>query len=245
MTAKPFKFPPFSQLILHEDDDIMVVIKPLHMASLDDKGRLNLLSMARRYNPELRLCHRLDRNTSGVLVMAKHDESYRHISIQFQERQVKKIYHTLVSGIQHLNGLEIDLPLFVSTNKKVTISHQQGKPSLTRVYTEEAFGNYSLLRCEPVTGRMHQIRVHLAAQRMPIVGDELYGGKDIFLSEIKRKYKPSGRREESPINQGYLLHARSLTFRHPVSEETRSFEAPYPKNFATTLRILGKYNPAP
>ncbi|MEO1450745.1 MAG: RluA family pseudouridine synthase [Bacteroidota bacterium] len=245
MTAKPFKFPPFTQLILHEDDDILVVSKPLHMASLDDKGRLNLLAMARSHNPDLRLCHRLDRNTSGVILMAKNDESYRNISIQFQERQIRKVYHTLVAGIHSLDGLEIDLPLFVSTNKKVTVSHQQGKASLTRVYTETRFGNYTLLRCEPVTGRMHQIRVHLASQGMPIVGDTLYNGQDIYLSGIKRKYKPSGRREESPVNQGYLLHARSLEFTHPVSGEKMTFEAPYPKNFATTLKILGKYNPAP
>ncbi|MDX1906523.1 MAG: RluA family pseudouridine synthase [Bacteroidia bacterium] len=229
-------------ILIYEDDDIVLVSKPLDMASLDDKNNRNLKQLAQTYYPDLRLCHRLDKNTSGILLMAKGADNYRTIAMQFEQREIRKVYHTLVAGIHSFDGFEIALPLLISTNKKVTVSNRLGKPSLTRIYTEETFRHYTLLRCEPVTGRMHQIRVHLSAVGCPIVGDELYGGTDIMLSQLKRKYKPSGRKEELPVNHGYLLHARSLHFTHPRTGEPMSAEAPYPDNFETTLKVLRKYD---
>ena len=236
------KFVHFQDLILFEDDHILVVDKPLYMASLDDKSNRNLNHLAKLYNPDLQLCHRLDKNTSGVLLMAKSPENYREISLQFQRRQIKKVYKTLVHGVHRFENQEVDLPLVVSTNKKVFVNRDNGKKSVTIFNTEEIFRNYTLVNCQPITGRMHQIRAHLAAIRCPIIGDSLYGGKDIFLSELKRNYNPSGRKEELPVNHGYLLHAESLTLRHPVTEEEMQFLAPYPKNFSVCLKILENYN---
>lgn len=236
------KFIKFEDLIIYEDEDILLVNKPLYMASLDDKSLRNLNHLSKKYHPELKLCHRLDKMTSGVLLLAKGAENYRHISLQFQHRKVKKIYHTIVSGVQRFNGYEIDIPLVISTNKKVFVNKREGKPSRTLIYAEQQFRNYTLLRCEPITGRMHQIRVHLSAIKCPIIGDKLYGGEDILLSKIKRKYNPSGRKEEQPINHGYLLHARSLKFQHPRTDEELNFSAPYTKNFETVLKVLNKYN---
>ncbi|MEZ4829650.1 MAG: RluA family pseudouridine synthase [Bacteroidia bacterium] len=232
----------FQDIILFEDEHILVVNKPLHIASLEDKSNQNLSQMAKEYGEDIHLCHRLDKNTSGVLLLAKGPENYRTLALQFQKRQVKKIYHTLVHGIFQFENREIDLSLHISTNKKVTISKHSGKKALTIVNTERHFKSFTLLHCEPVTGRMHQIRAHLAAIGCPIVGDTLYGGKDILLSDIKRKYVASGRKDEQPINHGYLLHAHTLRFTHPVSGEELSFSAPYPKNFEVCLSVLGKYN---
>ena len=242
MSAPHHRIPPFADLICYEDEHLLAVNKPLGLASLSDKDRDNLSALAQAHDPGLRLCHRLDKNTSGILLMARTPEAYREIAMQFERREVRKVYHTLAGGVHQFDGLEIDLPLLVSTNKKVSVSRREGKPALTRVYTEEAFRNFTLLRCEPVTGRMHQIRVHLAAINCPIVGDALYGGADIMLSELKRKYHFSSRKDERPINHGYLLHARRLALRHPASGEALELEAPYPKNFETTLKVLEKYN---
>ncbi len=232
----------FEDLILYEDDYIMAVNKPVGLSSLADKEAKSLQDMGKAYFADLHLCHRIDKMTSGVLLMAKSMEAYRSISIQFQHRKVKKRYQTLVSGVQNFEQYEIDLPLLVSTNKRVHVDMQEGKKALTIINSVEYFRSHTVLECEPVTGRTHQIRVHLAAIRSPIVGDKLYGGEDLFLSQMKRNYKPSGRKEERPINHGFLLHAKGINFHHPHSEDPLALEAPLPKNFQVVLKQLRKYN---
>ena len=240
MAKKRITFP---DLIVYEDDSILLVNKPEGMASLDDKSEENLHFMARQYDPELQLAHRLDKNTSGILLMARHPEAYRALALQFQNREVKKEYLALANGIHHFEGHQVSLPLLVTTNKKVLISKSDGKRAETTFDTEHAYRHCTLLRCQPITGRMHQIRVHLSAINAPIVGDELYGGTDLYLSNIKRKYNPSGRKfEERPINHGFLLHAQRLTFAHPGSGEKVTFEAPLSKHFATTLKVLDRWD---
>lgn len=236
------KYIPFKDLILHEDEAIMVVNKPRHMASLDDKSNRNLHHLAKQHNPELMLCHRLDKMTSGCMILAKGKEHYRSIAMQFQHRKIRKYYQALVRGLHNFEHHVIEYALAVSTNRKVTIDNYEGKPSITIINTLQTFRNFSLLKCEPVTGRMHQIRIHLSAIRCPIVGDQMYGGTDLMLSEIKRNYKFSTRKEERPLNHDFLLHASSITFGHPVSGEEMTFSTELPKNFQVVLKSLKKYN---
>jgi len=232
----------FEDLILHEDEHIILVNKPQDMSSLDDKSRQNLHYLSQQYAEGLQLAHRLDKHTSGVLLIAKHPEAYRDLSLQFQHRKVEKEYVAIVGGTPRFEDYLIDLPLLISTNRKVMVHKQDGKPSQTRVTTEEMFRHYSVLRCKPITGRMHQIRVHLAAVNAPIAGDTLYGGADIMLSQIKRKYSFSLRKDERPINHGFLLHAHRISFTHPGTQESVMFEAPFSKNMQTTFKVLRKWD---
>lgn len=239
LMPKPIRF---EQLIIHEDDHILLVNKPREMASLDDKSNQNLQALAQGYLPDLQLAHRLDKQTSGILLMAKHGEAYRSLALQFQHREVNKEYLALATGVHHLEETQVDLPLLVTTNKKVSVHKQEGKAAETYLSTEELFRHYTLLRCRPVTGRMHQIRVHLSAINAPIAGDNLYGGQDILLSEIKRKYNFSSRKEERPLNHSFLLHAQRLTFCHPATQQEMQFEAPLSDNFQTVLKVLRKWD---
>jgi 23S rRNA pseudouridine955/2504/2580 synthase len=237
------KFTKFEDIILFEDKDIIVINKPVEMASLDDKSKANVNFLAKRYFADAQLCHRLDKMTSGVLLIAKTPENYRHISMQFENRETKKQYFALVDGVHNIDNLVIDLPLLISTNNKVTVNRKDGKPSQTIVNTHKNFKHYTVFSCEPVTGRMHQIRVHLASLMFPIVGDTLYGGKNAYLSELKRTYKISKyQEEEKPMNAGYLLHANSLTFKHPATNEEMTITAPLNRNFEAVLKTLTRYD---
>jgi len=233
----------FESLILHEDDQIIVVNKPRGISSLADKSAKNIQLMGQNYASDLHLCHRLDKMTSGVMILAKGDENYRHVALQFQKRTIQKYYQTLVPGLQHYDRYLIDLPLLVTTNKRVAVHKQEGKSAQTYITSQEHFQSYTRLLCQPITGRMHQIRVHLTALRHPIIGDELYGGADLYLSQLKRNYTPSGRKEaERPLNHGFMLHAASIQFAHPRTEESLQIEAPFPKNFLVVLKMLRRYN---
>lgn len=241
--GKKRKFIHFKDLILHEDDRVVVVNKPVGVASLSDRDdELNMLVMARRYDETLKLCHRLDKYTSGVLLFAKGPEIYREIAISFEQRDVHKHYLALVHGPHKLEEKVIDLSISVSGRGKARIDMGAGKDSMTVVYTEEVFRDYTLLNCHPMTGRMHQIRIHLSATGMPIVGDTLYGGKDIFLSEFKRNFKPNRKEIEPPLNDSFLLHARGLMLVVPGDEKETTFIAPMPKKFDVALKMLRKYN---
>lgn len=235
----------FKDLILHEDDRIVVVNKPAGIASLSDReGDTNLLQMGREYDPELKLCHRLDKYTTGVLIFAKGAEMYREISILFEEREIQKHYLTLVHGSISTEEEVIELNIDVSGQGKARISAAGGKESLTVISTAELFRDFTLVNCHPMTGRLHQIRVHLSAIGLPVMGDVKYGGKDVFLSDFKRNFKPNRKNEENPINESYMLHARGIMLTVPGDEEESTFIAPLPSKFETALRILRKYNAA-
>lgn len=237
------KFPNFQDLILFENDDVVVVNKPPFISSLDDRNgdTINMLRMARQVYDDVQICHRLDRETSGALIFAKNPEAYRNISMQFEHREVKKIYHAIVDGQHRFENMEVDLPIGIGNKGVVRIDKAEGKAADTLFNTIELFRHYTLIECQPRTGRMHQIRIHLATQRASITGDALYGGKPFMLSKIKRGYKLSKDQEELPILKRFALHAKQVSFKL-MNGELITVNAPYPKDFETGLKMLQKFD---
>ncbi|TAF66982.1 MAG: RNA pseudouridine synthase [Cytophagales bacterium] len=235
----------FEDLILFENEDYILVNKPPFFSSLHDRspeGRSNMLALARQYIDSAQLCHRLDRETSGVLAIAKNPEAYRHLSIQFEKREVAKIYHAIVNGIHDFDYISVNYPILALPTGFVKIDIQQGKEALTFFKTLQAYNHHTLVECRPLTGRMHQIRIHLAVLKAPIIADEQYGGKPIFLSEIKRKkFNLKKDTEEQPLISRIALHARALQFKLLNGEEV-AIEAPYPKDLSALLRQLEKFS---
>src|SRR2546428_3212932 len=178
------KFPQFKDLIIFENDDVIVVNKPPFLASIDERngGELNLLRMAKKYWEEAQICHRLDKETSGALIFAKNPEAYRCISMQFEHRQVKKVYHAVIEGTHIFENKLVDLPIANLGKGNVTIDRYEGKRAETYFNSLKYYKHFTLVECLPLTGRMHQIRIHLATQRASIVADEMYGGHDPKLS---------------------------------------------------------------
>ena len=236
------KYPVFTDLIIFENDDFIVVNKPPFLATLEDRAlnATNLLKLARQYHPDAQACHRLDKETSGALAIAKNPEAYRHLSMQFEHREVTKIYHAVVDGVHEFDTEEVNLPIYTTSHGTVRID-PRGKHALTYFKTVKAFKKHTLIKCMPVTGRLHQIRVHLWALKAPISGDETYGGKPFYLSEIKKRFNLKNFTEEMPLIQRVALHAYSLEFKTLNGKEIL-VEAPYPKDFSVLVKQLEKYS---
>ena len=237
------KYFTFADIIIHEDDNLIVINKPPFLASLDERegdGR-SVHRMAKQYFAGAQVCHRLDKETSGLLLIAKNPETYRSVSMAFEHREVKKIYHAIIDGIHVFENQMVDLPILNQGNKNVVIDRYKGKASETVFNSLTYFKHYTLVECRPITGRMHQIRIHLATQHAAIVGDELYKGKPVYLSQIKKRgYSLSKDKQELPIMKRFALHAVEVTIN--LNGKDFCFHADYPKDFATLLKQLEKYD---
>ena len=228
----------FQDLIVFEDEDFILVNKPPFLSTLEDRNeKINLLRLARGYAPDAQVCHRLDKDTSGVLAIAKNPVAYRHLSMQFEKRQVTKLYHAVVDGIHQFNEREVDQPILKQPDGMAKISKREGRPAVTYFTSIRSFRHHTLVACKPITGRMHQIRLHISHLGAPITGDELYGGKPFFLSQVKRKFNLKKETEEEPLIKRMALHAFSLTF-NDLSESSRIVEAPYPKDLQVLMKQL-------
>lgn len=233
----------FRDLIIFENDDLFIVNKPPMLATLDERTGTgsSLLRLLKADWPDAQICHRLDKETSGAVVIAKNPETYRHISIQFEKRKVDKLYHAIIQGIHHFEEKQVDLPILNLGKANVAIDRKEGKKAVTIFQSITYFKGYTLVACKPITGRMHQIRIHLASQKAVIAGDEMYGGSFPYLSEIKKGYRESSKEEEQPMIRRFALHARQIRFLGMNGEEIM-VEAPYPKDFAVFLKMLEKFN---
>ena len=222
--------------VVYEDDDIIVVNKPkglvVHPANGNWDGTLVNAVMAickdslSGIGGEIRpgIVHRLDKDTSGLLIIAKNDKAHLNMSNQIKNREVKKIYYALVRGIVPENEATINMPIGRSTKdrKKMAVT-KDGKEAITHFKVLERFNKYTLLEVKIDTGRTHQIRVHLSEIGYPVVGDEVYSnGKNEF--GIK----------------GQLLHAKSLDFKHPITGKQMHLETELPQEFQEVLQQLEK-----
>ena len=237
------KLPRIEEIILFEDENIIILNKPANIVSDQEnaEGKSSLKDLVKKYCPTAMICHRLDKETTGAIIAAKNEETYRLISMKFDKKEIIKEYHALVRGAHSWQDLPIDLPIRKQGNFKAVIDKNDGKRAQTVISSIEIFKDYTLVSALPVSGRFHQVRIHLASVGFPLVGDVLYGGKPFYLSEIKRKFRTSKHEEELPMMDRAALHARKLSFEYPEGTPFE-IEAPYPKDFEITLKMLRKFN---
>ena len=238
-TAKPAsasKHPPASRLkanVLYEDDALLVIDKPsgtaVHGGSGVSHGVIGQLRLERPEARFLELVHRLDRDTSGVLMLAKRRSALIELHRQLREGQVQKFYHALVKGAWRDGKRSVNLPLhkyvLTSGERRVSVG-SEGLPAHTVFRLQRALGSYSLLEAELKTGRTHQIRVHLAHVGYPITGDDKYGdftlNKQLAKQGLKRMF----------------LHAARAVIHHPQGGAALTFEAPLPPDLRKFLDVL-------
>lgn len=236
--------------VVYEDEDILAVNKPPNMVVHPSRGHGRgtlanaLLHHCKRHLSDtggpLRpgVVHRLDRDTSGVILCAKTNRAHAGLAEQFKERRIRKQYAAIVRrSMEHDSG-EISLPIGRDTRarEKMRVDPLQGKPALSRYFVEQRFERFTFVRMEPRTGRTHQIRVHLSAMKHPVLADALYGGGDaVCVSELKGTKRLEG---EEPILTRHALHAWRIEFAHPVSGKTMALQAELPADLQSVLAVL-------
>jgi len=229
----------FKESILFENEDYVLINKPPFISTLEDRHDPDhILSLAKQWISDAQVCHRLDKDTSGVLALAKNPEAYRHLSMQFENREVSKTYHAVVDGIHSFQEKSVEASILKLNDGTVKIS-KEGKLALTYFTTKDTYKAHTLVECHPITGRMHQIRIHLRLLKAPITGDEVYGGKPFFVSSVKRGFNLKKEAEEAPLIKRMALHAFSLEFAL-LNHETVKIVAPYPKDFQALIKQLSE-----
>lgn len=234
--------------IIYEDDYLVVVNKAAGMLTVADRFQqesVHLQSLLRNKFGQIFTIHRLDRETSGIVCFAKDAETHRLLSQIFEEREVEKYYAAFVEGCPPEEGT-IDEPLAMSETKPGTMKvYKKGKPSLTTFQLIKSYQNFSHLRIRIHTGRMHQIRVHMAYIGFPLFIDQVYGRRSEFkLSELKGKKYRIGKygEEEKPLISRLTLHAEELSFIHPYTHAKIKFEATLPKDMKALIQQAEKAN---
>ena len=231
--------------IVFENDNFIAINKPAGISSLHERlgDAVSIIELVKNVNPDYQLCHRIDKETSGVLLISKHNQAYVHASVCFEKRKVKKVYHAVSDGVHTFENHEVNLPLITTRSGRSAVNHQKGKPSKTILNTIQQFKHFTLVACEPITGRQHQIRLHLATQHASIVADTIYGGKMPYLSRLKRNFTTNKTDEEKPMIQRFVLHAYSLEI-PDIDGELLKIVAPYANDMDVFVKLLYKYDKA-
>lgn len=240
--------------IIYEDEDIIVLNKQadmvVHPARGNSHGTLvnalvfrfeKLSSGLGSFRPGI--VHRLDKNTTGIMVVTKNDTAQWKIAGQFQDRLIKKTYLAVVHGVPELDADVIDMPLGIHPvfREKYAIRPESGKNAVTFYRLLEAFQGFSLLELSPKTGRTHQLRVHLSYLRHSIVGDNTYGGKLVYPWQLKGQPENAEPIIQEPVINRPALHAHTLEFRHPTSGKLMKFQAQLPKDMENLVGMLRQY----
>ncbi len=241
--------------VIYEDQHMLAINKPTgiicHPSGPTQGGTLanglafyaeTLSSCTDPFRPGI--VHRLDKNTSGVMLVAKCDEAHWRISLQFERRTISKSYVAIVEGNPSRDGDIIDRPIMSVPNRKdrFTVASPGDrnvvvKQAVTRYQVAERFQGYTLVDLHPKTGRTHQLRVHMASIGHPIVGDTLYGGHLVSERDL------TGSGSNDPLFTHQCLHARRIKLRHPIHETPLQIEAPLHPNIQALLDLLRTHRP--
>jgi len=244
--------------VLYEDTHLLVLSKPARLLTSPDRydrDRPNLMRLLldgvtegkpwakARELSYLANVHRLDFETTGILVLTKDKPSLVALANLFGSEKPIKTYLALVSGIPVEPSFSVDLKLRQDRVRPGRMRWaKDGKRSVTDFEVLEQWAGIALMQCRPLTGRTHQIRVHLQAAGLPIFGDPIYGeNRQLFLSQLKRGYRIREGEEERPLTPGLMLHAWRLEITHPATGEQLHIEAPWPQAFTVAVRHLNRY----
>jgi 23S rRNA pseudouridine1911/1915/1917 synthase len=236
----------FDCAIPFEDDALIAISKSSGLLVIPDRYNHAAPCLSDFLKDEfgsIFVVHRLDRETSGVVVFAKTAEAHQQLNEEFENRKVEKQYLAIVRGIPAQETGIINLPIgeHRHTTGRMTVDFRRGKDSATEYTVLERFDGYAFIDVRPKTGRTHQIRVHLQEIGLPIVCDPFYGdGSPFLLSSIKRGYRVKGD-EERPLLARTALHAAMLVIQHPVTNEKIEISSEMPKDMQAVLKSMRKY----
>ncbi len=244
--------------VAYEDEHLLALNKPPMLLTSPDRydpNRPNLMKLLHRdiergapWAAERKLtylanAHRLDFETSGIILLAKSKPVLVALANLFGSEKPLKTYVALVQGTPAEDAFEIDASLSPHPARpgQIRVDAKSGKRSVTEFEVRQRFRGFALLECRPRTGRTHQIRVHLKHARHPIVGDAVYGGGQLLLSDLKPAYRLKGDKVERPLIASTALHAEKLELVHPVTGTTVRISAEWPKDLKVAIKYLGRY----
>lgn len=239
---------PIDIKVVYEDDDIIVIDKPAGMVVHPAAGHFSgtLVHALLHHCPDLKgiggverpgIVHRLDKNTSGLIVIAKTHDAHLTLAEMFKKREIYKEYLAIVHGAPVMNRGTITQPVgrHPTDRKKMSIRSKKGRAAETTFWVNQRFADYSLLTCTIKTGRTHQIRVHLASIGHPVVGDIVYGKSSRnFISKPSQAFYNT---HVSALDR-HFLHAKELSFQHPISKAEMVFQSDVPKDMACFIQSL-------
>ena len=248
--------------VLFEDEHLLALDKPAGLLTSPDRLDENRPSLMKllldglaagkpwareRHLTYLSNAHRLDFETSGVILLAKSKVALITLADFFGAEKPLRKYVALAWGNPLAKNFEVDAKLAPHPVKpgQMCVNPLEGKKSKTEFEVLEQFSDWTLLRCSPLTDRTHQVRIHLKHAGFPVVADELYGGKKLWLSRLKRDFRLKPGREERPLIARAALHAEELSLPHPVTNEIVTIKSEWPKDFKVSVKYLRQYATGP